>query len=124
MKKRKLGKSGPLVFRFRARLFRHPDMAKTGCWTLLNVPKVVSKKLSPRGIAKVEGTMNGHPFRAALEPNTSGSHWLRVNKAIGEGAGADEGDTVQLVLLGPEPEQTAPAYRRVSLAALHKAKML
>jgi hypothetical protein len=78
MKKRELGKSGPAVFRFRARLFRHPNMAKTGRWTLLNVPKMVSKKLSSRGIAKIEGTINGHPFRAALESNTSGSHWLRV----------------------------------------------
>ena len=109
MKKRKLGKSGPSVFRFRARLFRHPNMAKTGSWTLLNVPKMVSKKLLSRGMAKVEGTMNGHPFRAALEPNTSGSHWLRVNNAMREGAGASAGDTVKLVILGPEPEPTAPA---------------
>src|SRR5438477_2910488 len=124
MKKRKLGKSGPLVFRFRARLFRHPDMAKTGCSTLLNVPKVVSKKLSPRAIAKFEGTMNSHPFRAALEPNTTGSHWLRVNEAMREGAGADAGDTVQLVILGPEAEPTVPADLRVALTAFHEAKTL
>ena len=84
-------------------------MAKTGSWTLLNVPKMVSKKLLSRGMAKVEGTMNGHPFRAALEPNTSGSHRLRVNKAMRDGAGADAGDMVKLVILGPEPEPTAPA---------------
>ncbi len=96
-------------------------MAKTGCWTLLNVPKVVSKKLSPRGIAKVEGTMNGHPFRAALEPNTTGSHWLRVNKAMREGAGADAGDTVQLVILGPEPEPTVPGSLRPGPAESHGA---
>jgi Domain of unknown function (DUF1905) len=71
MKKRKLGKTGPSVFRFRARLFRHPNMAKTGCWTLLNVPKMVSKKLLSRGIAKVEGTMNGHPFRVKAGGVTS-----------------------------------------------------
>ena len=124
MKKRKLGKSGPSVFRFRARLFRHPNMAKTGCWILLNVPKMVSKKLLSRGIAKVEGTMNGHPFRASLEPNTSGSHWLRVNKAMREGAGADAGDMVKLVILGPEPEPTAPADLRVALTASHQAKTL
>src|SRR5467141_5169478 len=113
MKKSKLGKSGPSVFRFKARLFRHPNMAKTGCRTLLNVPKMVSKKLSSRGMAKVEGTINGHPFRAALEPNTSGSHWLRVNKAMLEGAGADAGDMVKLVILEPEPEPIVPADLRV-----------
>jgi hypothetical protein len=90
-------------------------MAKTGCSTLLKVPKMVSKKLLSRGMAKVEGTMNGHPFRAALEPNTSGSHWLRVNKAMREGAGADAGDMVKLVILGPEPEPTVPADLRVAL---------
>src|SRR5882762_9295824 len=109
---------GPSVFRFEARLFRHPKTAKTGSWTLLNIPKVVSKKL--RGMTKVEGTMNGHPFRAALEPNTSGSHWLRVNTAMREGAGADAGDTVKLVILGPEPEPTIPADLRVALTDSHE----
>ena len=88
---------GPSVFRFKARLFRDPKTAKSGSGTLLNVPKVV--KLPSRGITKVEGTINGHPFRAAVEPNTSGGHWLHVNKAMREGAGADAGDMVKLVIL-------------------------
>jgi hypothetical protein len=113
---------GPSVFRFKARLFRHPKTAKTGSWTLLNVPKMVSKKL--RGMTKVEGTMNDHSFRAALEPSTSGSHWLRVNKAMRKGAGADVGDTVKLAILGPEPESTVPADLRVALNASHEAKTL
>ncbi len=29
------------------------------------------------------------PFRAALEPNGKGSHWLRVNKAMRDAAGAE-----------------------------------
>jgi hypothetical protein len=112
----------PSVFRFKARLVQHPKAAKTDSWTLLNVPKVVSKKL--HGMTKVEGTMNGHPFRAALEPSTSGGHWLRVNKAMREGAGADAGDTVKLTILGPEPEPAIPADLRVALAASHEAKTL
>jgi hypothetical protein len=124
MKKRKLGKSDPSVFRFKARLFRHPKTAKNGSWTLLNVPKVVSKKLPSRGMTTVEGTINGHPFRTTLEPNTSGSHWLPVNKAMREGAGADAGDTVQLAILEPEPEPTMPGDLRVALAASHEAKTL
>ena len=113
---------GPSVFRFQARLFRHPMAAKTGSRALLDVPKVVSKKL--RGMTKVEGTMNGHPFRAALESNPSGGHWLRVNRAMREGAGADAGDTVRLAILGPEPEPTVPADLRVALAASPRAKTL
>jgi hypothetical protein len=68
----------------------------------------VSKQFPSHVSTKVEGTINGHPFRAALEPNTFGSHWLRVNKAMLKGAGADAGDTVKLAILGPEPEPTVP----------------
>jgi hypothetical protein len=116
------GKGDPSVLRFTARLVRHPQAAKTGSGLLLNVPKAVSKKL--RGLAKVEGTMNGHPFRAPLEPNPSGGHWLRVNQAMREGAGADAGDTVKLAILGPEPEPTLPADLRAALAASPEAKRL
>ncbi len=113
---------GPLVFRFKARLVRHSRAAKTDSWGLLNVPKVVSKKL--RGLTKVEGTINGHPFRSALESNTLGGHSLRVNNAMRYGADADAGDTVKLAILGPEPAPTVPADLRVALTASHEAKTL
>ena len=114
----------PPVLRFEAQLFQHPKMAKTDFQTLLNVPEWVSKQFPSRGMTKVEGTINGHPFRAALEPNTSGSHWLRVNKAMLKGAGAHPGDTVRLAILGPEPEPTVPADLWVALTASHEAKTL
>jgi hypothetical protein len=110
---------GPAVLRFKARLVRHPKA--DGSWTL-NVPKVVSENLD--GTTKVEGTINDHPFRAALEQHTRGGHWLRVNKAMREGAGADAGDTVKLAILGPEPEPTVPADLRVPLAASRQATTL
>ena len=115
---------GPPVLRFEAQLFQHPKTAKTDFQTLLNVPEWVSKQFPSRGMTKVEGTINGHPFRAALEPNTSGSHWLRVNKAMLKGAGAHAGDRVRLAILGPEPEPTVPADLWVALTASHEAKTL
>lgn len=115
---------GPSVFRFKARLLRHPKTAKTDSGALLNFPKWVSKKFPSRGTTKVEGTINGHPFRAALEAGTSGGHWLRVNKAMSEGAGADAGDTVQLAILGPEPEPTVPTDLRVAFDTSRAAKTL
>ena len=115
---------GPPVLRFEAQLFQHPKTAKTDFQTLLNVPEWVSKQFPSRGMTKVEGTINGHPFRTALEPNTSGSHWLRVNKAMVKGAGAHAGDTVRLAILGPEPEPTVPADIWVALTATHEAKAL
>ena len=126
MKKRKPGKSGPSVFRFKARLFRHPETAKaSGSSTLLlAVPDVVSKKAHSSGMITVEGTINGHPFRATLEPNTSDGHWLPVNKAMRKGADAGVGDTVQLAILEPEPEPIMPSDLRVALTASDKAKTL
>ncbi|MGH3088989.1 MAG: YdeI/OmpD-associated family protein [Rubrobacteraceae bacterium] len=117
---------GPEVLRFEAQLFQHPKTAaaKTDFQTLLDVPEWVGKQFPSRGMTRVEGTINGHPFRAALEPNASGSHRLRVNKAMLKGAGADAGDTVKLAILGPEPEPTVPADLRVALAASHEARTL
>ena len=111
--------ANPPVFRFKARLVGNLAAAKAGSWALIDVPKVVSKKL--RGMTKVEGTMNGHPFRAALEPNTSGGHLLRVNVAMRH---ADAGDTVKLAILGPEPAPTIPSDLRAALTAAHEAKTL
>ena len=126
MKKCKPGKSGPSVLRFKARLFRHPETAKAcGSSTLLlDVPDVVSKKAHSSGMITVEGTINGHPFRATLEPNTSKGHWLHVNKAMRKGANADVGDTVQLAILEPEPEPIMPSDLGVALTASDKAKTL
>jgi hypothetical protein len=125
MKKRKLGKSGPSIIRFKAQLFRQPKTTKPGSSTmLLNVPKAVSKKLPSRGMSKIEGTINGHPFRAMLEPTNSGTHSLHVTNAMRAGAGADAGDMVKLVILEPEPEPTIPVDLRVALTASHEAKTL
>ncbi len=113
---------GPAVLRFKARLFRDPKAANNGSWTLLDVPKPVGEQL--RGTTKVEGTMNGHPFRAPLEPNDSAGHCLRVNQAMRDGAGADAGDTVKLAILGPEPEPAVPSDLRSAFKASREAKAL
>ena len=74
----------------------------------------------------VEGTINGFPFRAALEPNGKGSHWLRVNKAMHDAAGADAGDTVtvEITRAGEEPETRVPMDLRKALAAAPRAQAL
>jgi len=74
----------------------------------------------------VEGTINGFPFRAALEPNGKGSHWLRVNKAMHDAAGADAGDTVtvEITRAGEEPEIRVPMDLRKDLATAPLAQAL
>jgi hypothetical protein len=111
--------------RFRAKLLR-PAAAKAGSWTFLTLPKNASAQLPSRGMTTVEGTINGFPFRAALEPDGQRSHWLRVGRKMRETAGADAGDVVTLEITpaGEEPEPRVPADLRKALAAAPKAKAL
>src|SRR5947207_15937043 len=106
------------TIRFSAKLFRTKASDKTGSWTL-PLPKNASAKLPPRGMTMVEGTINGFPFRAALEPNGKGSHWLRVNKTMRDAAGADAVGTVTVAITraGEEPEIRVPMDLRKALAA-------
>src|SRR5438876_5209867 len=112
--------------RYGAKLFRPTAAAKDGSWTFLTLPKDVSAKLPSRGMTTVEGTINGFPFRAALEPDGERSHWLRVNRKMREAAVADAGDVVTLEIApsGEEPEPRVPADLRKGLAAAPKARAL
>jgi hypothetical protein len=114
------------TIRFSAKLFRPEVTEKIGSWTLLTLPKNASAKLPPRDMTMVEGTINGFPFRAALEPNGNGSHWLRVNKALQDAAGADVGDTVtvEITRVGEEPELRVPMDLRKALEAAPPAQAL
>src|SRR5271165_5853023 len=107
------------TIRFSAKLFRPKATEKIGSWTLLTLPKNASAKLPSRGLTMVEGTMNGFPFRAALEPNGKGSHQLRVNQVMHDAAGADAGGTVtvEITRAAEEPELRVPIDLRKALAA-------
>ncbi len=91
---------------------------KIGSCTLLKLPKSASEKLPSRGMTMVEGTINGSPFQAPLEPDGQGSHWFKVDKALLEDAKINVGDTATLkiepVKKWPEPE--VPEDLRQALA--------
>ena len=74
----------------------------------------------------VEGTINGFPFRATLEPDGQKGHWLRVDRKLREAAGAEAGDVVTLEIapVREEPEPKVPADLRKALAAGPKARAL
>jgi uncharacterized protein DUF1905/bacteriocin resistance YdeI/OmpD-like protein len=112
--------------RFRAKLLRPEATGKGSSWTFLILPKDASAKLPSRGMTAVEGTINGFPFRAALEPDGQKSHWLKVNRKMREAAGAEAGDVVTLEIapLAEEPEPRVPADLRKALAAAPKAQAL
>ncbi|MFC7301481.1 YdeI/OmpD-associated family protein [Cognatiluteimonas weifangensis] len=104
--------------RFKANLSR-PASPKSATWTFLVLPASASTKLPTRSMTSVEGTLNGHPFQATLEPDGQASHWLKVPRALREAAGAAVGDSVTLTIapVGQEPEPKVPADLRQALAA-------
>jgi bacteriocin resistance YdeI/OmpD-like protein/uncharacterized protein DUF1905 len=67
----------------------------------------------------IEGTINGVPFQAVLEPDGQKSHWLKVTPKMREAAGADAGDVVTLAIApaSEDPEPTVPADLRKALGA-------
>ncbi len=109
---------------FGAKLLRPEAGGKNALSTLLTLPKNASAKLPSRGVTMVEGTINSFPFRGALEPDGKGSHWLKVNEVMRDGAGAVAGDTVtvEIARAGEEPEIRVPMDLRKALAAAPLAK--
>jgi hypothetical protein len=108
----------PSRIRFRTKLFR-PVAEKAVAWTFLRLPEEASAKLPSRGMTSVEGTFNGLAFRATLEPDGQGGHWLKVDAELREAAGAEAGDVVSLEIapVAEEPEPMVPADLRTTLAA-------
>ncbi len=112
------------TIRFKARLLQPAKTARGGTWAFLVLPMKASARLPTRGMTAVEGVINGHPFRAVLEPDGKKSHWLKVGRKLREGARAGVGDVVTLAL-GParkEPEPRVPADLKKALAAAPKAR--
>jgi len=105
--------------RFSATLFRPAATGKALSWTFLNLPKEASAKLPSRSMTSVQGTINGSPFQATLEPDGQGGHWLKVDRKLREAAGAEAGDVVTLEVApaAEEPEPKVPADLRKALAA-------
>jgi hypothetical protein len=110
--------------RFTAKLLQPAAPEKAGSWTFLILPKDASAKLPSRGMATVEGSINGFPFRATLEPDGQKSHWLKVDRKLREAAGADAGDLVTLELAPEALETTVPPDLKKALAAAPKARAL
>jgi hypothetical protein len=106
---------------FSATLLRPAATAKAVPWTFLTLPKDTSAKLPSRGMTSVEGTLNGLAFRATLEPDGQGGHWLKVDRKMREAASAEAGDVVTLEIapVAEEPEPRVPADLRKALAAAH-----
>ena len=105
--------------RFKAKLLRPAESAKADSWIFLILPKNASAKLPSRGMTAIEGTINGVPFQAVLEPDGQKSHWLKVDRKLSKAADADAGDVVTLEIApaAKDPEPGVPADLKKALAA-------
>jgi Bacteriocin-protection, YdeI or OmpD-Associated/Domain of unknown function (DUF1905) len=112
--------------RFKAKLCRPAQSERGDSWTFLTLPKNASAKLPSRGMTAIEGSINGFPFQATLEPDGQKSHWLRVDRKLREAAGACAGDvvTIEIAPAAAEPEPAVPADLRKALSAAPKARAL
>src|SRR6187551_118256 len=97
----------PLARRSVAEAARADQRERGDAWTFLILPKNASAKLPSRGQTPVDGTINGVPFRAVLEPDGQKSHWLRVDRKLSKTAGAEAGDVVTLEI-APSAKELEP----------------
>lgn len=109
--------------RFKARLMQKEGAVKSRS-AFLVLPAAASAKLRTRSALTVDGSINGHAFRALLQPDGQKGHWLDVTAAMLKGAAAKVDDTVDLEITpsATELEAEVPPDLRKALAAAPEAK--
>lgn len=110
--------------RFKAALLLPASPEKGESWAFVVLPRSASEKLPRRGRTSVEGTLDGHPFQAHLEPDGNLSHWLKVSKELRDAANVKTGSTVTLEIAPCAKElepELPPDFRKV-LATSPKAR--
>lgn len=86
--------AGPIDKTFRARLEKS---TARGGWTYVVMPDSAAF-FGTKGLVKVRGTIDGHPFRASFMAMGDGRHMLPIKSETRAKVEKEEGDTVTVHL--------------------------